>query len=105
MLSRINEDESATDVEWCGTTNLPTESNVVKQGCFASVSVFNASTKGDVDANTQAFVLDRINGILTCLSSGGNDNGHVANDGMTMETTTKTTTTVAVAMVMAAMAG
>ncbi|KAK0201040.1 sure-like protein [Desarmillaria ectypa] len=59
VLSRINEDESATDVEWCGTTNLPAESNVVKQGCFASVSVFNASTKGDVNADTQAFVLDR----------------------------------------------
>ncbi|PBK92507.1 sure-like protein [Armillaria gallica] len=105
VLSRINEDESATDVEWCGTTNLPTESNVVKQGCFASVSVFNASTKSDVDADTQAFVLDRINGILTCLSSSGNDNGHVADDGVTMETTTKTATTMAVAMVMAVMAG
>lgn len=103
VLSRINEDNSATDVEWCGTTHLPTESNVVNQGCFASVSVFNASTKGDVDADTQAFVLNRINGSLTCLSNGGSGNGPVTDDGLTMETT-KTATTMVVAVVMAAMA-
>ncbi|KAG7447199.1 sure-like protein [Guyanagaster necrorhizus] len=67
ILSRINEDTSATDVEQCGTTNLPAEANVVTQGCFVSVSVFNASTKADVDADTQAFVLNRISGILSCL--------------------------------------
>ncbi|KAG7447204.1 sure-like protein [Guyanagaster necrorhizus] len=100
VLSRINEDEGATDVEWCGNTTLPAESNVVKQGCFSSVSVFNASTKGDVDADTQAFVLDRISGILTCLSSGVG--GQVANDGvMTMGTVTM----MAVAMVVTAMMG
>ncbi|KAK0463064.1 sure-like protein [Desarmillaria tabescens] len=67
ILSRINADEDATDVERCGTTHLPAEADVVTQGCFVSVSVFNASTKADVGADTQAFVLDRIGGILSCL--------------------------------------
>ncbi|KAK0201035.1 sure-like protein [Desarmillaria ectypa] len=67
ILSRINEDDDATDVERCGTTHLPAEVDVVTRGCFVSVSVFNASTKADVGADTQAFVLDRISGILSCL--------------------------------------
>lgn len=67
ILSRILEDDTATDVEQCGTTHLPAESSVVTQGCFASVSVFNASNKADVCADTQAFVLNRISGILSCL--------------------------------------
>lgn len=67
ILSRILEDDTATDVEQCGTTHLPAESNVVTEGCFVSVSVFNASNKADVGADTQAFVLNRISGILSCL--------------------------------------
>ncbi|ESK96800.1 acid phosphatase [Moniliophthora roreri MCA 2997] len=68
VLSRINADSSATDVETCGTTHLPQESMVVAHaGCFTSVSVFNASTKADVDAGTQAFVLKKLAGLLTCL--------------------------------------
>lgn len=67
ILSRVLEDDTATDVEQCETTHLPAESSVVTQGCFASVSVFNASNKADVGADTQAFVLNRISGILSCL--------------------------------------
>ncbi|KAK7014052.1 hypothetical protein VNI00_019451 [Paramarasmius palmivorus] len=68
VFSRINADSSATDVETCGSTHLPAESAVVAHaGCFSSVSVFNASTKADVDADTQAFVLNKLSGLLTCL--------------------------------------
>ncbi|KAJ7041160.1 sure-like protein [Mycena alexandri] len=67
VLTRINSDPGATDVETCGTTHLPTESSVIaKSGCFATVSVFNASTKGDVNAATQGIVLAKLTSILTC---------------------------------------
>ncbi|KAJ6622752.1 survival protein sure-like phosphatase/nucleotidase [Mycena sp. CBHHK59/15] len=57
VLTRINSDSSATDVQTCGTTHLPTESSVVaKSGCFASVGVFSASNKGDVNATMQGVV-------------------------------------------------
>ncbi|KAF5361472.1 hypothetical protein D9758_006246 [Tetrapyrgos nigripes] len=55
VLSRILQNDGATDVSTCGSDHLPTETSVVNtSGCFASVSVFNASTKADVDADTQA---------------------------------------------------
>ena len=70
VLSRINAATSSTppDVETCGTDRLPTETSVVDRsgGCFASVSVMNATTKGDVDASTQQFVLDRLGSFLSC---------------------------------------
>ncbi|KAJ7079768.1 sure-like protein [Mycena belliarum] len=67
VLTRINSNSGATDVQTCGTTHLPTESSVVaKSGCFASVSVFNASTKGDVNPATQAVVLAKLSSLLTC---------------------------------------
>ncbi|KAF8183740.1 sure-like protein [Mycena galopus ATCC 62051] len=67
VLTRINADSGATDVETCGTTHLPTESSVIsKAGCFSTVSVFNASTKNDVDVATQAIVLAKLTSILTC---------------------------------------
>ncbi|KAJ6526609.1 survival protein sure-like phosphatase/nucleotidase [Mycena vulgaris] len=67
VLTRINANSGATDVQTCGTTHLPTESSVVaKSGCFVSVSVFNASNKGDVNATTQAVVLSKLSSLLTC---------------------------------------
>ncbi|KAJ6482930.1 survival protein sure-like phosphatase/nucleotidase [Mycena vitilis] len=67
VLTRINANSGATDVQTCGTTHLPTESSVIqKSGCFATVSVFNASTKSDVDAATQGIVLTKLTSILTC---------------------------------------
>ncbi|KAJ7482225.1 sure-like protein [Mycena galericulata] len=67
VLTRINSDSGATDVQTCGTTHLPTESSVVgMSGCFSSVSVMNATTKGDVDAATQAVVLAKLESILSC---------------------------------------
>ena len=52
---------SAIDVETCGSTRLPAEGTVVhdKTGCFVSVSVIGAASKGDVDAATQGAVLSR----------------------------------------------
>ena len=58
------------DVNTCGTTRLPTEVNVINNmsGCLASVSVMNATTKADVDATTQEFVLNRIgSSFFTCV--------------------------------------
>ncbi|CAK5277805.1 unnamed protein product [Mycena citricolor] len=67
VLTRINADSSATDVQTCGSTHLPTESSVVaKSGCFVSVSVMEASNKGDAPAATQAIVLSKLTSILSC---------------------------------------
>lgn len=69
VLSRINVAAAGApaDVETCEETRLPTETSVVaRSGCFASVSVMNATTKGDVDATTQAFVLGRLESFLSC---------------------------------------
>ncbi|KAI0370897.1 sure-like protein [Pilatotrama ljubarskyi] len=69
VFTRILPSSSATDVETCGSTKLPDEGTVVRAGCFASVSVMNASTKADVDAAMQAAVLTRLepSGLLTCF--------------------------------------
>lgn len=71
VLTRIMADPSAVDVETCGRNHLPDESSVVGDcsGCFASVSVFNASTKTDVDASTQQVVSQKLAKILTCWPS------------------------------------
>ncbi|KIK64940.1 hypothetical protein GYMLUDRAFT_56446 [Collybiopsis luxurians FD-317 M1] len=70
ILTRIAPNASAVDVETCGTDHLPAESNVIAMsGCFASVSVMNATTEADVDATAQAFVLYRLGDFLSCLPS------------------------------------
>lgn len=57
------------DVVTCGNGGrLPTETSVVgKSGCYVSVSVGKASTKGDASAAEQQAVLNRLKGVLTCL--------------------------------------
>lgn len=67
VFARINANSSATDVQTCGSSHLPTENTVLSAGCFASVSVYNASTKADVGATMQQFVLNKVSSILTCL--------------------------------------
>lgn len=70
VLSRVNAASSsaAADVSICGSTRLPTESRVVgTSGCYVSVSVGNAATKGDSTAANQAVVLGKLKGILSCL--------------------------------------
>ena len=69
VLTRVNTAASgaAADVETCGSDRLLTESHVVGLGgCFASVSVMNATSKGDVDAGLQGEVLGRLEGFLGC---------------------------------------
>ncbi|KAL5394563.1 hypothetical protein PMIN02_004872 [Paraphaeosphaeria minitans] len=70
VLSRVNaaSGSTAADVSTCGSTRLPTESNVVgTSGCYVSVSVGNAATKGDSTAANQAVVLGKLKGLLSCL--------------------------------------
>ncbi|KAL9594182.1 MAG: hypothetical protein Q9219_007180, partial [cf. Caloplaca sp. 3 TL-2023] len=72
VLSRINSagSSAAADVTTCGRSRLPTESSVVgTRGCFASVSVGRANTKGDASAAEQAVVSKKLGKILSCLPS------------------------------------
>lgn len=57
------------DVVVCGGNGrLPNDSNVTKAGCFASVSVINASSKLDVGKDVQADVYARLKALnFACL--------------------------------------
>lgn len=74
ILTRLAFDSSATDVETCGSTHLPNEIEVAAiviftGQCIATVSVIDAVMKQDVDAATQAFVLNRLGqDMFSCLS-------------------------------------
>jgi 5'-nucleotidase len=70
ILTRMNHDITfwVPDVSQCGNNTLPTESVVIDSGdCRASISVFDATTKLDVDAATQEVVRDKISSLLSCL--------------------------------------
>ncbi|KAL1632468.1 hypothetical protein SLS56_003546 [Neofusicoccum ribis] len=71
VLSRINLSTpvlSTPDVETCGATTLPRERAVVDtDGCWVSVSVGNASDKTTATADNQAVVLNKLQGLLSCL--------------------------------------
>jgi len=72
VLSRINSALSSTpaDISTCGSSRLPTETKVVgTAGCYASISVGVATTKGDASAADQAVGLTKLATILSCLSS------------------------------------
>lgn len=71
VLSRVYSPTifSSKDVYTCGSTRLPAESDVVStDGCIASVSVMDASSKLDASATSQAAVLQRLGSFLTCLN-------------------------------------
>ncbi|KAM5538873.1 hypothetical protein V8D89_007595 [Ganoderma adspersum] len=70
VFTRLLKNSSAVDVATCGSATLPDETTVVDAGCFASVTVMNASMKADVGADVQAVVLERLapSGLLTCFS-------------------------------------
>jgi hypothetical protein len=56
------------DVTTCGSSRLPSEIAVsLTSGCYASVSVGMADTKGDANATTQGVVLKKLSTLLTCL--------------------------------------
>ncbi|KAF4121504.1 Survival protein SurE [Geosmithia morbida] len=69
VLSRINPGfASPEDVDWCGSTRLPTETHVTGQdGCYISVSVGDASDKTTVNDDRQATVLEKLKDLLVCL--------------------------------------
>lgn len=70
VLSRINAATvfTAPDVETCGSDRLPTETAVVDaEGCYASVSVGDASDKTTTGAENQAVVLAKLEAIFSCL--------------------------------------
>jgi len=69
ILTRILADSNVIDVTTCGTDHLPTESSVVGSTttCQSSISVFNATGKVDVGADTQAIVLNKLQSILSCV--------------------------------------
>ncbi|KAF7297220.1 SurE domain-containing protein [Mycena indigotica] len=72
VLARINPASSGTppDVSTCGTTRLPTENSIISRSteCLVSVSVMQASNKGDATAGNQTFVLEKLSPILSCSS-------------------------------------
>ena len=70
VLSRMNYPLFADDdVQHCGSTRLPTESDVVgTTGCFASISVGDSNSKLDANATSQAVVLGKLEHMLSCLS-------------------------------------
>lgn len=66
--TRIAANDNVIDAPVCATEHLPAERGVVTgPGCFVSVSVMNAASKGDVDAATQAIVFEKLSPILTCF--------------------------------------
>ncbi|KAF2646933.1 acid phosphatase precursor [Massarina eburnea CBS 473.64] len=70
ILTRINTGIlSDKDVEWCGSTRLPWEVDVVflRGQCYASVSVGDANDKTTADATSQEAVLEKLKPLLTCL--------------------------------------
>ncbi|KAF3763976.1 5'/3'-nucleotidase sure family protein [Cryphonectria parasitica EP155] len=70
VLSRINAATllAPADVETCGSRRLPVETLVVDfPGCYASISVGNATDKSDASAADQAVVLEKLQSILSCL--------------------------------------
>ncbi|KAI0742662.1 sure-like protein [Daedaleopsis nitida] len=71
VFTRLLQSSTAVDVEDCGSMRLPDEGTVVRAGCFASVTVMNATTKSDVSASVQAPVLNRLtpSALLTCFDA------------------------------------
>jgi 5'-nucleotidase len=67
IFTKLYENHFAKDIHICGSERLPDESSTFKKGCFATVSVFDARNKGDVSADIQKEVYDRIKPILSCL--------------------------------------
>ncbi|KAG6853243.1 hypothetical protein C0991_005745 [Blastosporella zonata] len=68
VFTRVYASTNATDVHTCGSSILPDETTVVfSPGCFATVSVFDATTKNDVNASTQAWVLKKLQPMLSCF--------------------------------------
>lgn len=69
VLTRINPGYfSPPDVSFCGAGRLPTELSVITHGgCLISVSVADAKDKTTASTDSQAIVLQKLHGMLSCL--------------------------------------
>ncbi|KAH8177100.1 survival protein surE domain-containing protein [Sarocladium implicatum] len=68
VLSRVNVGWfSKPDVHWCGDDRLPTERDVSREGCYASISIGDAKDKTTINDDRQAEVLARLMDWLVCL--------------------------------------
>lgn len=71
VLTRLTvpgEGQTGQDVYHCGSRTLPHEKLIIPglEGCWATVSVANATNNGDVPAAEQAVVLEKLESFLTC---------------------------------------
>jgi 5'/3'-nucleotidase SurE len=71
ILTRINIGLfSARDANWCGSTRLPQETDVVifrGDACYVSISPGDANDKTTVDAVAQEKIIAKLKPILSCL--------------------------------------
>jgi hypothetical protein len=59
---------SSKDADWCGSTRLPTESDVVKRsGCYVTISPGDADKSTVNDVAVQQQIIDKLKPILSCL--------------------------------------
>jgi hypothetical protein len=69
VLSRINlAILSPEDLDWCSSHRLPAENDVLKKGCYISVSIGNARDKTTMnDVTKQKEVAEKLKDLLVCL--------------------------------------
>jgi 5'/3'-nucleotidase SurE len=60
---------SAPDADYCGSTRLPWEADVIylRSACYVTISVGDANDKTTADAARQKVVFDKLKPILTCF--------------------------------------
>ncbi|KAL5113175.1 hypothetical protein ACEQ8H_008953 [Pleosporales sp. CAS-2024a] len=72
IFTRINSGLfSPQDADWCGSTRLPWEANVILlkgSSCYVTISPGDANDKTDVnDVSVQEQIIDKLKPILSCL--------------------------------------
>lgn len=67
IATRLTNSTANVDTKRCGSENLPQETTVSRSGCFATLSVINATTKADAPADAQKDVFIRLESLLSCL--------------------------------------
>lgn len=67
IFTRLIPNPFVKDVNTCGKDHLPDETTTVARGCFASITALDDRLKLDVGKEKQAQVLDRLNGLVSCL--------------------------------------
>ena len=69
VLTRQQPGNAVSTVETCGSRRLPVDETVVNAGCYAAITVLNATTRLDVSPRVQEQVLNRLapSGLLSCF--------------------------------------